>query len=55
MTAAEESATKSSAAVHKVKVVSPFIADSLATTSQDEEQQVRNIMGLKLINFQQPT
>ena len=39
MTAAEESAAKSSAAIHKVKVVSPFISDTGATTSHDEEQQ----------------
>ena len=43
MTAAEESDTKASASVPKVKVVSPCISDPGATTSHDnEDQQVRN-------------
>lgn len=43
MTAAEDSVAKSSASVHKVKVVSPFISDAGAATSHDnEDHQVRN-------------
>ena len=43
MTAAEESAAKSTSSVHKVKVVSPFVSDAGVAALHDyEEQQVRN-------------
>lgn len=43
MTAADESAVKSTVPVHKVKVVSPLVSDAGAAASHDyEELQVRN-------------